>query len=179
MANEEHVAILKKGVKTWNKWREQHPEIIPDLSGNFIHSWYWEEAEFKGILTNQCSHISDNKCNLFPKKLVDINFENVNLSRADISEVDFKKANLSRANLSGANLNDADLTDTNLTNADITGALINGAILIRANLTNADLSGAGIVYCDFTESILEGTKFARVKFNVDAIHLPKTDYSPS
>ncbi|MBN3907095.1 MAG: pentapeptide repeat-containing protein [Nostoc sp. NMS1] len=179
MANEEHVAILKKGVTTWNKWREQHPEVIPDLSGDLINSWYWKEAEFKGILTNQCSHISDNKCNFLPKKLVNINFENVNLSRADISEVDLKKANLSRANLSGANLNDADLTDTNLTNADVTGALINGAILIRANLSNADLSGAGIVYCDFTESILDGTKFARVKFNVDAIHLPKTDYSPS
>jgi len=32
MANQEHLDILKQGVKTWNKWREKHPDIQPDLS---------------------------------------------------------------------------------------------------------------------------------------------------
>ena len=31
MANEEHVAILKRGVKAWNRWREQNREVEPDL----------------------------------------------------------------------------------------------------------------------------------------------------
>jgi hypothetical protein len=33
MANDEHVAILKKGVDVWNEWREQAIHIKPDLSG--------------------------------------------------------------------------------------------------------------------------------------------------
>jgi hypothetical protein len=30
-ANEEHVAILKKGVAPWNAWRDENPDIRPDL----------------------------------------------------------------------------------------------------------------------------------------------------
>ena len=33
MANQEHLAILKQGVKAWNKWRKENPEIVPDLTG--------------------------------------------------------------------------------------------------------------------------------------------------
>jgi hypothetical protein len=32
MANQEHLDMLKRGVDTWNRWREEHPEIQPDLS---------------------------------------------------------------------------------------------------------------------------------------------------
>jgi hypothetical protein len=32
MANDEHVALLKQGVEAWNAWREENPNILPDLS---------------------------------------------------------------------------------------------------------------------------------------------------
>jgi hypothetical protein len=32
MANDEHVAMLKKGVAAWNEWRDKNPAIRPDLS---------------------------------------------------------------------------------------------------------------------------------------------------
>jgi hypothetical protein len=32
MANEEHVKILKQGVNVRNKWREENPDVKPDLS---------------------------------------------------------------------------------------------------------------------------------------------------
>ena len=31
MANDEHVALLKQGVAAWNAWREENPNIHPDL----------------------------------------------------------------------------------------------------------------------------------------------------
>ena len=34
MANEEHTAILKRGVREWNRWREENPEIHPDLQAS-------------------------------------------------------------------------------------------------------------------------------------------------
>lgn len=33
MANAEHVEILSEGIESWNEWRRQNPEVIPDLSG--------------------------------------------------------------------------------------------------------------------------------------------------
>jgi len=33
MANDEHIAKLKEGVVAWNAWRDQNPDIRPDLSG--------------------------------------------------------------------------------------------------------------------------------------------------
>jgi hypothetical protein len=32
MANDEHVALLKKGAAAWNAWRNENPDICPDLS---------------------------------------------------------------------------------------------------------------------------------------------------
>jgi hypothetical protein len=31
MANEEHVALLRQGVKIWNTWREANPHVSPNL----------------------------------------------------------------------------------------------------------------------------------------------------
>jgi hypothetical protein len=32
MANQKHLDILKQGVKTWNQWREEHLDVLPDLT---------------------------------------------------------------------------------------------------------------------------------------------------
>jgi hypothetical protein len=31
MANDEHVALLKKGAEVWNEWRSENPDMRPDL----------------------------------------------------------------------------------------------------------------------------------------------------
>jgi hypothetical protein len=31
MANEEHLAILRRRVKVWNAWREENPDVQPGL----------------------------------------------------------------------------------------------------------------------------------------------------
>ena len=43
MANEEHLALLKKGVKAWNEWRKQHGDVIPDFRGAMLY-----EADLRG-----------------------------------------------------------------------------------------------------------------------------------
>jgi hypothetical protein len=49
MANQEHLRILRQGVKAWNQWREQHADVRPDLrganlSGAILHSTNLREA---------------------------------------------------------------------------------------------------------------------------------------
>lgn len=40
MANSEHLAILKHGVETWNRWGHENSDAVPDLTrGYFIGSY--------------------------------------------------------------------------------------------------------------------------------------------
>jgi hypothetical protein len=136
MANDEHVAMLKKGVAAWNAWRDENPNIFPDLS--------------KETLTN--AHLS--RANLFGATLIETNLAGADLSRARLTF-----ANLIGAKLPGANLSGADLILTNLSDANLTDAiLIDDANLREANLFGTNLSGANL-----TDAILIGTILFRAK----------------
>ncbi len=79
MANQEHLDILKEGIKAWNAWREQHPDIKPDLRwASLVH------------------------LNLRGAMLSDADF-----TGADLTGADLIGANLNHARLWFANLRDA------------------------------------------------------------------------
>ena len=86
MANPEHLAKLKKGVKRWNQWREQNPRIEPDLSGANLQKAYLYGANLSGT----------------------------DLSKADLRGRYLTEGDLSGAHLSGANLRGAHLREANL-----------------------------------------------------------------
>lgn len=48
MANPKHLEILKKGVEEWNKWRDDHTEILPDLSRAKLSGTDLHEAGLRG-----------------------------------------------------------------------------------------------------------------------------------
>ena len=53
MANEKHLAILKLGVKSWNKWREENPDIQPNLIGAELGQIDLSKANLnRAVLTN-------------------------------------------------------------------------------------------------------------------------------
>lgn len=98
MANPEHVEILKQGAEVWNEWREENPEVKPDLSEeNF------SDANFSADLTGA-------------------NFMRANLTGANLTEAILARAILMRAILKGANLTGANLTGGYLTGANLTAA---------------------------------------------------------
>jgi uncharacterized protein YjbI with pentapeptide repeats len=114
MANEEHLAILRQGVEVWNRWREEHPGVAPDLSGASLR-----RLPFVGY--NLCGAV----------------LREADLSRADLSQADLRDALLGRANLeltrlAGADLRGADLQramllETDLSDANLTGCRVYGA----------------------------------------------------
>jgi hypothetical protein len=116
MANDEHVALLKKGVDAWNEWRDENPDIRPDLS--------------KADLNN---------ARLNGAKLGFADLRGANLFEAWLGEAD-----LSGANLIGASLFRADLIGVNLFRADLSAADLQFAALVEADLTDADLTGCRI-----------------------------------
>lgn len=108
MANEEHVKILKRGVRAWNKWREKNHEIAPDLSYLDLSNANLHDANLR--FTN-LSHSNLNNADL----------------RADLTGAVLIHANLTKANLRGADLGHANLSGANLAGADLTEAWIGGS----------------------------------------------------
>lgn len=86
MANPEHLKILKQGVKVWNEWWNENPDIIPNLSG----------ADLSGadLSRAQLSRANLRMANLSKAELRD----------ADLREVIFVNTNLERANLNGCKI---------------------------------------------------------------------------
>jgi uncharacterized protein YjbI with pentapeptide repeats len=141
MANDEHVAMLRKGVKVWNEWRRKNEPTI--LSGAI-------KVNLIGALLN----VAD---------LSGANLSWANLSGATLIGAFLKGANLSWANLSGARLSGADLTGAylrgaRLTEADLSGARLTEADLPEVNLTGANLSGAKLTDADLSITIMTEAK---------------------
>jgi len=141
MANEEHLKILKQGVEVWNQWREENPEIAPDLSEANLVSMNLVGADLSGA-------------DLRWADLSGVILRKAILSEAGLSEVDFFMADLFEATLSGANLWRADLGAAELIGADFSRAYLRGASFRKANLSSANLSKADLVGADLWGAIL-------------------------
>jgi hypothetical protein len=113
MANEEHLNILKQGVEAWNKWREEHPDIRPDLPEADLREANLRGADLRGadLLQVDLSGALLSRADLF----------GANLSEALFSRAELTQANLSRANLSGALFHGTDLSGALLLQADPRG----------------------------------------------------------
>lgn len=140
MANEEHLAILNQDVETWNQWRDENPEIRPDLSG----------ARLKDAILHSA--------NLRQADIRNASLEYALLAEADLSHALLNEANLTGATLYGINLSGAYLRGTFLNNASITFANLSGAEFIEAHLTGADLTGTNLSGA-YLSAELSGTNF--------------------
>lgn len=148
MANNEHVNLLQQDSDDWNQWREQNPEIIPDLSGMSLN-----EPDFLGVNLR--------RANLSGANCFQARFGPADLAGADLSDSVFVQADFNRADLSGANLSRATLIMANFALADLTGANLgqadlSGAILHTTNCTEADFRDARLFSANLTETKLQG-----------------------
>jgi uncharacterized protein YjbI with pentapeptide repeats len=136
MAHDEHLKLInecieKQDITIWNKWRQENPNIRPDLSGIDIRRTNLSNAALQGVILKGANLRGADLswADLTGADLNKTNLRRTNLSAANLTEVNFSEANLSEANLSEANLRDADLS----------GALLLGALLLGADLTKAKL----------------------------------------
>ena len=116
MANPEHLAKLKEGVKAWNQWRNENPDVAVDLSEADL-----TDAELDGA-----------------------NLRGVDLFNANLNEADLRGADLRGAKLREATLGGADLREAKLCGADLCSAYLRVADLSEANLGIEDFHEAGL-----------------------------------
>lgn len=149
MANQEHLAILKKGVGEWNAWRKNNEYVQPDLSG----------ANLKGV-------------DLIRMNLSKVDLSGAYLGGAYLGAVDLRGALLSGADLLGAHCPYANLYKADLNRAHLSGVYFRSANLCEADLTEvslplanleqANLSGAKLKNANFTECLIGSTIFSDV-----------------
>ena len=128
MANPEHVALMKEGPESWNQWRRDHPDIVPDL--RVAHLRY--------------------------ATLCDMDLSGAILSIAILKEADLTGANLRGADLSSANLEKAILCGADLHGADLRGTKFTGGDLRRADLSDVDLRSGVLYNADLEKTNLNG-----------------------
>ncbi len=183
MANPEHLAKLKEGVEDWNKWREENPDIKPDLSEailkrDTLSGINLSEVNLSGaeLWSVNLSEAYLSQVNLTDAKCWKVNLSGANLEEANLTGACFQeKANLCGAILTNANLSGADLRCANLSKADLMEANLTGAKLKRANLTGADLreanlTGADLIWANLTDADLFKANLSGVMLGDAKLH---------
>ena len=131
MANQAHLDILKQGVEVWNRWREKHLDIHPDLVG----------VDFSKA---DLSYVNLSEANLYQANFTKANLYRANLSKANLHEAGFYRANLHEANLSEASLGYARLTYATLSYARLAKADLRRSSLVDTNLSHANLTNCSV-----------------------------------
>ena len=204
MANQEHLDLLKKGEQAWNRWRQQFPEIQPDLSevslgfddlsganlsradlrGAFLYRFIEDPFRGADFGTPTEYELSDSanlsgadlsRADLRGANLSEVNLKGAVLSEVNLYKTDLHKIDLRKANLSRANLWGANLSKANLSKANLSEASIGGANLSKANLWGADLRGANL-----SGASLSGTDLSRADLrgtNLSGVNLSGVNLS--
>jgi len=152
MANDEHVAILKKGMDAWNAWRAENYTVRPnlasaDLANVKLGGMPFTQEELSGGYTKGAVHLN----------LSDADLDGTDLSGSDLTGADLRRANLFIAQLIGANFRGASFGQANLFGAELMGADLTGADLRSATLICADLTNADLRDADLQSATLEAT----------------------
>ena len=194
MGKQEHLAILRLGVTTWNRWRWASPAIRPDLSYADLREADLRGADLGKVVLADAdltgADLTDanlREADLGGAKLRDTKLRQAALTRADLSGSDLHQTDLTRAdlyrvdlsgvdlrqtNLTGAKLFAAKLSDVNLSGADLTGidrlglhgTNLGAAVCRQANLSGTSLSGADLFETDFRGANLREADFYRAVF---------------
>ncbi len=139
MANPEHLAILREGVKAWNRWRRRNRRVAPDLRRAYLNRAVLDGVDF--------SNADLNRAHLNGAHLIGASFNGADLFMTELRGADLRRAQfiwskLNMVDLSEANLGGADLAGASISASGLNGTDFSGARLWLAAFTNVDLSQA-------------------------------------
>jgi uncharacterized protein YjbI with pentapeptide repeats len=140
MSDPEQLKTLKHGVRVWNLWRREHPEIRPDLGGAYLPGVNLSDADLRGADLRGA--------NLVDTILFGANLHAAYLVGADLRGADLVGAILFGTNLLGANLHGAEIGATVFDDVDL--SMVRGLEGVRhfrssgISISTIYLSGGGI-----------------------------------
>ena len=179
MANAEHVAVLKRGVTEWNRWRSLTNHGAADLSGADLSGMKLNGVDFlranlQGAVLErtQLENAQLKDADLTGAKLDKANLEHVNARSAIFDDVMAQEPNFEvgtlrgarfrRARISGGRFHRAYLRDTNLKDAAFTDCWFRFANFEGARCENTDFSGSDLRYASMVKTNLKGASLTDV-----------------
>ena len=157
MADSTHISKVKEGTAEWNRWREEEPEVMPDLgwanlNGLVLDGALFAKSSLKLAFCKGCSFAGAD--------FSGANMRGVNLEGCNLRGVVFRDANLEGAHMLGADLTGADFTGANLKLANLDGAVLRDANLTGARKLRASqlFSIKNLENLKVSDSILEKVK---------------------
>jgi len=140
----DYLDLLKQGAEPWNRWREEHPDVRPDLTSAYLF-----EADLRAF---NLARVKLSRACLIGANLQEVNLQGAMLDNAYASKANVSHGNLHQANLSGADFSHAQFGQAKLTQVKTLGTNFSGATLTGAWVqawqidAQTDLSG---VHCDY------------------------------
>ena len=182
MANPEHIKILNQGMNVWNTWRENNPNISPDLHGVDLISKNLENINFsKTSLVNvqlnpaNLANSDFSDANMVSVVLRDANLDNAYLLNARVVEAHLERISLKNAVLMGANFRGTNLTDANLTEAKFWLTNLAQVKLFNTDFTNATMGYSFLEFLDLRSAKgLETVNFTGpLSIGIETLYLSK------
>ena len=174
--------MLKKGVRTWNNWREKNPDIIPQLSG--IHLFAGEEKFYNldgyNLERANLASLKGDFIQLKNANLIEANLEKVQLEGGSFVGSNFSGANLNKINIKDARFNRAVFKETNLSEANIYYSDFQDAIFVKANMKKIAFNKVDLTGAKFKQANIESSQFINVKLreaNLNEASLKKAKLS--
>ena len=158
--NPHHLAMLKKGAKSWNKWRSRNPEVIPQLSGINLFNEDCRDLNGYNLDYANLDDVCGQAISLRNASLNKASLKNVEFKESDFSKASFVEANLENARLSYANFYDASMYMVNLSGVQGVRVCLERAFLKKANLNGIDLANSTL-----NDANLNGASLERANLN--------------
>lgn len=176
MPNQEQLELLLQGVAPWNKWRDQNPDLRPDLKNAKLSNLNLRKANLRSVDLSE-SDLGGARLAAADLSgavmrgtiLTSANLDDAKLTGTDLRNATLTKASLGRASLTGANLKGAHLLSALApksvwSKANMSGSLLTAANLSQSDLSYANLSGATFSQADLQASNLCGANMRKTKF---------------
>jgi len=179
MANPDHLAALRSGVESWNRWRAATNNAPVDLSGADLARAKLNNANLlRAVLTGadlrqaqmERAHLKGadltgavlERANLEHVNARDAIFDGVRAAEVNFEVGTLRGATFRNAQLSRARFHRAYLRDTDLSGAKLIGAWLRLAVLEGARCRDADFRGTDLRYASLVDCDLRGADLTDV-----------------
>lgn len=161
MAIPEHVEIFKKGSQVWNAWRDEYPNLRPDLSdidfeNNFqTHKEMYDTPEFTGY---NLSDMNLNRIIARNSYFIRCYFAGSMLNFSDICFSYFQNCNFEDTSLAVSKIGSAEFHECDFTNSDLSYCTAEETNFSGSKFISTKLSHMSLVKTDFTDTVIDAVR---------------------